>query len=135
MRKITSERLEDRRMLATLVVNSDADTLLPVNDGDLTLREAIQYVSGEVVPSLDRLAFDFANLGTNDRIVFDDSVFGSGPGQIDTIELLHGELSISNSVEINGADGFGTVDNLSDLGWSGLTIDAGANGRVLSIGA
>ncbi len=65
------EQLEDRSMLATLTVNITADTV-PTNDGNLSLREAIAYVSGTANP----LPVDLASgriqgtLGQNDTIQF-----------------------------------------------------------------
>jgi hypothetical protein len=40
------ERLEDRRVLATLTVSVSSDGPIANNDGNLTLREAIAYVNG-----------------------------------------------------------------------------------------
>lgn len=95
----TFEHLEDRRVLATIPVTLASDAADPTDqDNGITLREAVAYVNG-VVPDADDLAIiDFSNggFGTNDRIIFNLPV-----GE-DTIELLHGELLISRSVEIMG---------------------------------
>ena len=98
------ERLEDRRLLATIPVTLSSDAVSPVDDGEITLREAIQYVNGVNVPDTDKTAFDFANLGTNDTIHF------ALPAGENTITLAHGELSITESVKID-AEGQGiTID-------------------------
>ncbi|MEN0111375.1 MAG: hypothetical protein AAF805_11695 [Planctomycetota bacterium] len=141
-RTLSIEALEDRRVLATLIVNTSDDFANDQNNGDLTLREAIRIVNGDYILPPGSTTDDAAQvllhdgqgnptpLGTNDKIVFDDSVFGTAQGQEDTIELLHGELLITNSVVIDGADGFGMDDGADDLGWSGLTIDAGTLARA-----
>src|SRR5690606_30690670 len=107
------EQLEDRRLLATISVTLISDAASPVGDGEITLREAISYVNGDPVPEGDQTTFDFANLGTNDTIIFD-----LDPTE-DTITLTEGELNIPEAVTIDA----------SMLG-QGLTIDADGASRV-----
>ena len=52
------EMLEDRRMLATYVVNSKLDNIIP-DDGLVTLREAIIAVN-ESIHDSNRIVFDSA---------------------------------------------------------------------------
>jgi len=108
------EQLEDRRMLSTIPVTLASDAASPVDDGEITLREAIQYVNGVTVPAADQTAFDFANLGTNDTIVFSTELADGLNGA--TITLTNGELLITRSVTIDAS-------MLSD----GITIDASGN--------
>lgn len=143
-RKLCIENLEDRRVLATLIINTPDDEALSGgigdDDGNLTLREAVAIVNGSYSPTAlngDKLQIDenvvggvpTEPLGTNDKIVFHPDVFGTGPGKADTIYLLHGELEITRSVIIDGA-GVVNVDVNSvptptpGPGWLGLTIDA-----------
>ena len=77
-RKPRFEILEDRRMLAVLTVNSDADFEFNNDNGSLTLREAIAVVNRDYVPD-PNISGDFAQIndldgtepvGTNDKIVF-----------------------------------------------------------------
>jgi hypothetical protein len=89
------EQLEDRRVLATIPVTLTSDALNPVNDGEITLREAISYVNGDPVPLADRSVFDFANLGTNDTITF-------APGLSGDIDLTQGQINITDDVTIIG---------------------------------
>ena len=67
------EALEDRRVLATLTVNSDADD----GTGGLTLREAIEAVNTATLPTGgDAAQVDLSEaFGTNDTILFADSLF------------------------------------------------------------
>lgn len=108
-RILRCETLKDRRLLATIPVTLNSDSLVPdPTDGEITLREAVQYISEDFIldsTDPDALTFDFANLGTNDKIVFDNGVFGDlsiDPNLKDTITLSHGELLITNPVEIDG---------------------------------
>jgi hypothetical protein len=93
-------------------VNSDASAI-PVNDGSLTLREAIAYVNGTAPQALDRAQIDESvdPLGQNDIITFAPGLAGG------TITLTQGELVISESVTIDGADANGVSRN--------IMIDAG----------
>ncbi|TWT88714.1 hypothetical protein Mal64_22020 [Pseudobythopirellula maris] len=139
-RRARFEALEDRRVLATLTINSDADAFSNVNDGSLTLREAIDIVNGDYLPADipgspdDREQIDNVSLlGTNDRIVFDSSLFGA-PGTPGSIDLIHGELEVEQSVVIDGG-GYDPATGMDDglLGWSKLTIDAGGLSRAYNI--
>jgi len=83
-KKLACEQLEERRVLATLSVNvaGENPSSGTLNDGDLTLREAIIYVNQDSAPqSQDLMQIDdFGGtepLGTNDKIVFESSVTGS----------------------------------------------------------
>ena len=102
-------------MLATLPVTLRNDAASPTDlDGGITLREAITYVNTGVVPDGDQALFDYANLGTNDTIIFDSSLNG-------------------DKIEIQTANGFGqflitkpvTID--ASMLSMGITID-GTNG-------
>jgi hypothetical protein len=117
-RPLRFEALEDRRVLAVLLVgaagaNSENPTSTPVDDGVLTLREAIGYVNGTSNPqNLDLQRIDQSQdiLGVNDTIIFDPSLSGQ------TISLTNaagGQLSITRSVTIDAS-------MLPD----GITIDA-----------
>lgn len=55
-RKSSFERLEDRRVLATLTVSLATDAQTPVEDGKLTLREAIQYINEDFIPLPDEFS-------------------------------------------------------------------------------
>lgn len=136
------EPLEQRSMLATLVVTSILDNPIPVNDGIITLREAVAYINQDAAAgSADAAQFDVTTLGQNDKIVFDESLFGAAdPDGIRRaeIELEHltnknaGDLSvvegnsalwIKNSVEMAAADGFEMEISLQ----SGLIAPSGGN--------
>ncbi len=115
------EHLEDRRMLATLTVSVDYDGLIDTDDGTLTLREAIAYVNGDAQPELPDLSqIDLTEaFGTNDKIVFDPSLFVSGDPTKAKIELMHAETSssalvISNDVIIEAPDGYEV-----EIAWAG----------------
>ena len=130
-RRLRHEPLEDRRMLATLTVNVLHDNVdmsgNPLDEGDLTLRDAIAYVNQAFSPgSFDDAQIETFNntepLGINDKIIFDPSLNGGTiklgidsngdpvvfPGNEDA------ELNIESSVTIDAT-------MLS----KGLTIDAG----------
>lgn len=102
------EHLEERSMLATLTVNIIADTV-PTNDGNLSLREAIAYVSGTAIPfSLDlasgRIQGDF---GQNDTIQFNSGLINS------TITITGGPLEVRKHVSIVGLANFVTIAGFS----------------------
>lgn len=89
-RSLRCERLEDRRMLAPIVVTTDQD-LVDFNDGKTSLREAI--FAANTVPGPDEIVFDFGH---------------DGPA---TIFLEHGELQIEEALTIAGAGaGLLTID-------------------------
>ncbi len=85
--------------LQQFIVTSNADEL-DYSDDEVTLREAIQSANGSVGA---------------DIITFDPSAFSSPQ----TIDLLHGELDVSDGLTIIGP------------GSNSLTIDAGGKSRVL----
>jgi hypothetical protein len=80
-RSLRYETLEDRRVLATLTVDTDQD-LVDFNDGVTSLREAI--FAANIVPGADEIVFDL----------------GDGPK---TILLTQGELKITDSLTITGS--------------------------------
>ncbi len=80
IRQFRIERLEDRHMLATYVVDSKLDVIDP-NDGVLTLREALTAAN--------------ASPDEDDVIRFAESSYGS-------ILLTNGFLWIEDEVAING---------------------------------
>lgn len=107
------ERLEHRRVLATLTVNTAADSVPDDNDGVLTIREAIAYVNGDETPDTGDLAQINGTPGVPgvvDRIIFADSVFDANGEAL--IELLFpyapssdAGLVIEASVEIEAPVG------------------------------
>jgi hypothetical protein len=101
LRQLRVEPLEDRRLLATLTVNSPLDNVIAA-DGLVTLREAILAANADATTDLGHTG-DGA-----DTILFD---FGHDGPQ--TMLLTEGQLAITDSLTI---DGYG-----ADL----LTIDAG----------
>ncbi|QEG34894.1 choice-of-anchor Q domain-containing protein [Bythopirellula goksoeyrii] len=118
------EVLEERRVLATLTVSLNSDEPFPVEDGELTLREALVYVNGTSVP----LAGEFARidetvdlLGQNDKIEFASSLNGG------TITLAKDffplQINISRDITIDASELSG-----------GIMIDAtGNNSGVFDI--
>tara|TARA_R110002049_G_scaffold285698_4_gene467102 strand:- start:273992 stop:277405 length:3414 start_codon:yes stop_codon:yes gene_type:complete len=100
-RRLSVQQLENRRVLAAYVVNTAVDV---VDEGDnvISLREAIALANESAAA---------------DTITFDETVFAS-PTEID---LLFGELSISNPLELVGP------------GPGQLTIDAQNASRVVNI--
>ena len=84
---------ECRRMLAPIIVTSNADNTIS-GDGLITLREAIAAAN-----QLDDL----------DTITFDPAVFNTPK----TILLTEGQLTITQSVTINGMDANGVSRNIT----------------------
>ena len=80
-RNFRVEHLEDRRMMATLTVNTTAD-VVDATDDVTSLREAINATNA--MPGADHIVFDFGN---------DD------PG---TILLNSGQLEITDELTITG---------------------------------
>lgn len=150
LRSLGLELLEDRRVLATLTLNvthDDTDQFGNplVNDGDLTLRDAIAYINGDFDPQQNDIQSNGVvhidlteGWGTNDKIIIPSSI-GS------TITLTEEEMEIKRSVELQGPgsgmltidadsddDGVGDsrifyisdglVDSLQDVSISGLTF-------------
>lgn len=107
-RRLHVEPLEDRRVLATIIVDSLADNT--TSDGSITLREAIIAANSDTVAD----AMEGIQAGSgDDTIMFDASLFSSGPA---TIVLTQGSaLSIGSNVTIIGP------------GTALLTIDATGN--------
>ncbi|MBC7818956.1 MAG: hypothetical protein IAG10_18870, partial [Planctomycetaceae bacterium] len=84
------ESLESRKLLTVLTVTSLADTI--ANDGQVTLREAIQAANTDT--TVDGVTGSGA-----DTIQFDPSLTASGPA---TITLAGTELLIKSDLTING---------------------------------
>ena len=117
-RRLRLESLEDRRMLATMVVTDLGDGSLAslAGDGQLSLREAIEAVNtGAPVDGIAPLVGEF---GTSDTILFQTALFSGGQ---QTLALTAGQLELAKSVVLFGP------------GSSLLTIDAQQNSRVFSI--
>ncbi len=108
-RSFRLERLEDRRVLATLTVNSPLD-VQDSTDGVVTLREAIEAANSDTSTELGQTG------SGADTIEFDASVFSTPQ----SIVLTNGELEISESLTINGP------------GQDVLTVNAEQRSRVLS---
>lgn len=105
-RLLKVERMEERNLLASLVVNSLGDGPVDWNDGSVTLRDALAW------------AADGSNPGT-DEISFDDSLnLNAVAGEI---TLTDGQLVIDSDVTINGP------------GVSQLAVNADAKSRVLFV--
>jgi len=123
------EPLEDRRMLAVLTVNAIFDQDGIVNDGTLTLREAIAYVNQTAIAESQDGNQIVGIIGQNDLIVFDQSLSGkritlgidSAGNTITFPGFENGELDITESVTIRGAVD-GTTTQYLDI-----TIDAKGN--------
>ncbi len=117
-RTLRLESLEDRRMLAILVVTDLGDDTLAnlAGDGQLSLREAVEAINiGEPVDGIDPIAGDF---GDNDTILFSGALFLGAPK---TLALTAGQLDLTSEVTIAGP-----LNNL-------LTIDAQQNSRIFDI--
>ena len=114
--------LEQRRLLATLTVNSAADNLT-ASDGLVTLREAIIAANGDS-------ATDLGDTGSGaDTIVFDSSLNGT-PIMLtiagtDENAAADGDLDITSEVAIQGN---GQSETIIDAGGAG-----GLNERVLHV--
>ncbi|MEM8946637.1 MAG: choice-of-anchor Q domain-containing protein, partial [Planctomycetota bacterium] len=117
-RPLRLESLEDRRMLATMVVTDLGDGSLAQlsGDGQLSLREAVEAINtGAPVDGIGPIAGTF---GTDDTILFSTVQFLGSPR---TIQLAAGQLDLEQSVLISGP--------LGGL----LTIDAQQNSRIFNI--
>jgi hypothetical protein len=110
-RHLRIEPLEDRRMLAVIAVDSLADNT--INDGMITLREAILASNNDIVA--DPTEGFQAGSGA-DTIVFDASLDGG------TILLAIGEFAITEAVTIDAS----ALDAY-------ITIDAQLNSRIFNI--
>jgi predicted outer membrane repeat protein len=112
------EALEDRCVPAVLTVNTCSDPATPPTSGSfLSLREAIQAVNGDPIPSVFELGQIAGTLMDNDTIVFDPTVFG----ETGTINLTAALPVIDKSVTILGP------------GPNQLTIDGGGKYQIFSI--
>ncbi len=123
LRRLHFDLLEDRRMLAIFMVNVAHDEVngdgTPKDDGELTLRDAIQYVNGvtpgpfdNVASLIDRDPEDIGE-GEFDTIVFNPTAFQSitditieleDPFQDGNGDSQSGELYIKNNVVIDASD-------------------------------
>jgi hypothetical protein len=122
-RLLRCEHLEDRRVLAALVVSTLADTI-DFLDGKTSLREAITATN--ILPGADKISFDLA-------------LFAAGP---QTILLKQGELQIADSLTIYGPgvalltiDARGndpTPDTVAGDGSRVVRVDDGDAARVSS---
>lgn len=119
-RRLRLESLEDRRMLATMLVTDLGDGSLAslAGDGQLSLREAVEAINtGAPVDGIGPTSGVF---GTGDTILFQAGLFGESP---QTLTLAAGQLDLTNGVNISAP-----VGNL-------LTIDAQQNSRIFDIPA
>lgn len=113
------ESLEDRRVLATMVVTNLGDGSLAslAGDGQLSLREAVEAINtGAAVDGINPVVGTF---GTDDTVLFSSVLFLGSPK---TIPLTAGQIELQQSVTIAGP--------LGGL----LTIDAQQNSRIFDIG-
>ncbi len=115
-RKLHVESLEDRRMLATMVVTNLDDGPIGTGDGELSLREAVLSIN--IGAPFDGIGPSSGTFGVNDTILFDASLFAGGAG---SLALDSGELILARSVTIAGPAS------------SSLTIDAEQNSRIFDI--
>jgi predicted outer membrane repeat protein len=119
-RRLRLEPLEDRRLLAALLVNSPLDNTV-AGDGFVTLREAILAANSDTTTDLGHKG-NFA-----DTISFD---FGHDGPQ--TIELTMGQLTIGSDLSIVGAG-----SHLLTIDASGSDtmpdVDNGTGSRVFDI--
>jgi hypothetical protein len=119
-RRLRVEPLEDRRLLAALLVNSPLDNTV-ADDGLVTLREAILAANSDTTTDLGHKG-SFA-----DTISFD---FGHDGPQ--TIELTMGQLTISGDLTIVGAGrGLLTIDAVGNDTLP--EVDNGTGSRVFDI--
>ncbi len=100
------ERLEERALLATIVVDSLGDGTVDWTDGEVTLRDALAWAADSTRPGPDEIVFSRS-------LQLDDT-----PGEI---RLGRRPLSINSDVMIRGP------------GASQLTIDAGGQTRVVVV--
>ncbi len=102
------QQLEPRNLLATIVVNTVADTAPGISDGLVSLREAIVAANTDT-------AIDDAPAGSGDDIIrFSQSISGQ------TIELSLGEMNIVDGVTIRAGN-------------AEIEIDAQTQSRIFSI--
>ena len=109
---IGMEHLEDRRMLATIIVDNFADSL--VSDGSISLREAIRAANNDSIADLT----EGTQLGSgDDTIVLSAGTYTLSRGSGDDV-AINGDLDIDSNITIQG---------------NGATIDANSLDRVLHI--
>ena len=117
------EPLENRRVLATLVVNSTLDNFnpsAPATDGAITLREAILAANSDT-------AVGDAPAGSGaDTISFDPAVFGESR----EIDLTGSELPITSSLTIVGP-GINLLDIDADDSSRVFNVDDGLPGQIV----
>ncbi|MEZ6091000.1 MAG: DUF11 domain-containing protein [Pirellulaceae bacterium] len=111
-RSLRHEPLEDRRVLAALVVNSFEDNLTS-GDGLVTLREAIIAANTDATTDLNETG------SGADTITFEAGLFT--PGSSEMVSLSLGELAITSDLSIEGP------------GANVLTIDAQNNSRIFDV--
>ena len=112
------ESLEERRLLAVMVVTDLGDGSLEdlAGDGELSLREAVAAINtGAPVDDIGPAAGVF---GDNDAIIFSSGLFDGLPK---TLALTAGQLELTSGVIIAGPAG------------QLLTIDAEQNSRLFDI--
>ncbi len=114
-RRVLLETLEDRRLLATIIINTLGDD--PTIGGPVSIREAINQAN----PTAEA-----------DVIEFDSSLNG------ETILLTRGQLEISHPLTINGpGQGLLTIDaqqNSRLLNIEGASIDVDLSGLTITGG-
>lgn len=117
-RRLRLERLEERRVLATMVVTDLDDGPLETlaGDGELSLREAVEAINSAA--AVDGIGPSEGNFGTNDTILFESALFSSGA---QTLLLTAGQLELVNPVILVGP------------ATSLLKIDAQQNSRVFLV--
>ncbi len=103
------ELLEDRKLPAVITVTSLADTV--INDGQVTLREAIQAANTDIL-------VDGVTGRGADTIKFDHALTANGPA---TILLTQGQLEISSDIDVIGTTPYG------------ITISGSHHSRILSV--
>ncbi len=111
-RRLLGEALEQRRVLAAYLVNTADDVV--AEDGLVSLREAIEAANTNA-------AVNEAVAGDAGSFDLDTIRFAPELGDV-VITLTGGELELTDSVSIVQGDA------------GSITIDAGGNGRVLTIG-
>ncbi len=119
-RKLRLESLEDRRLLAVMVVTDLGDGSLAslAGDGALSLREAVEAVN--TAAPVDGIGPVAGSFGTSDTILFSSALFiGTSP----TLTLTAGQLELTSSVIIAGPTG------------RTLTVDAQQDFRIFDIAA
>ncbi|MBA4107444.1 MAG: hypothetical protein C0485_17040 [Pirellula sp.] len=116
-RSLHCERLEDRRLLAVVTVDTEFD-LVDFNDDKTSLREAI--FATNTVPGADEIRFDFGHDGpttillTQGELAITDAVSVIGPGA--SLLTIDGQL---------GSRLFNVGATAGDVAFRGLTLTRG----------